>query len=126
MNSHRRVAARFNIKLPLLLFPLNTTVPLVAETRDISTNGFFCTLEEPLGIGQRLRCLLLFPELKVNHEATCGMCIEAEAEVVRIVADQSQHLFGLGCRILSFRTTSATAWKRESLHLMKKSVSGPQ
>jgi hypothetical protein len=94
----------------MLVFPQGSSVPLLAETRDIGINGFFCALEEPFGIGQKLRCLILLNEPSVTCQDKCGMCLEVEVEVVRVVADRSQSSFGIGCNTLDFRVVPHRVW----------------
>jgi hypothetical protein len=77
-----------------------------AETRDISSDGFFCYADEPFGIGEILHCLIMLPD-PAGSESGSGVCIEGTAEVVHIVADGSPSSFGLGCRIREFKIVSA-------------------
>lgn len=103
----RRHSRRFEVRLPVLIFLPGSTIPLEAESRDISTTGFMCMLKEPLSIGQVFRCLLFISKpICDSGEAPRNVCLEAEAEVVRILVDSSDVWFGIGCRILSYKLIS--------------------
>lgn len=101
----------FEVRLSVLILPRHSTMPLIAETRHISTTGFVCMLKEPLSIGQPLRCVLFVSEPMSSEEEPCSMCIEAEAEVARIAVDTSDAWFRIGCHMLSYKLISASRWE---------------
>ncbi len=108
----KRSSKRFNVQLPMLVFGAEAAAPVTAESRNMSVDSFFCTMEEPFTIGQRLRCLILFGDPPIFGGDGCGMCIEAEAEVMRVVADHSATSFGIACCTLSFRVLPAAVWNQ--------------
>lgn len=107
MNGDQRKRHRLALRLPLLLSRLNSEQhPIATETLNISTDGFYCTTPEPFAPGERLRCLIsLRDDLRVPGEAQ--MYLDADVEVVRIVARNTESGFGYGCRILDYRLSSA-------------------
>lgn len=85
-----------------LILRLDGSEAFSAETRDVSSEGFFCFVDEPFAIGERLRCLILLPD-PAGRDTGSGMCIDAQVEVIHILADSSRSLFGIGCQTHSFR-----------------------
>ncbi len=96
----------------MFVFVPDSKAALSAETRDVSIDGFFCVLEEPFPIGQKLRCLLLLTQPLIAGDDKRAMCLECQVEVLRISADQSHFSFGLGCAILDFRVIPEPVWVR--------------
>jgi PilZ domain-containing protein len=108
----RRSSKRFNIRLKMLVFVPDSKIVLSAETRDVSIDGFFCVVDEPFTIGQKLRCLLLLTQPSSSGDDERAMCLECQAEVLRISADQSHSSFGLGCAIHEFRVIPEPIWAK--------------
>ena len=84
---------------------------MLAETQDFSIDGFFCKISEPFPIGQNLRCLVLLKEITIPGIPIQDVCLELQAQVVRLVSDRSPSGFGMGCCTTHYRVLPATAWE---------------
>jgi hypothetical protein len=83
---------------------MDSPAAVVAETRDVSAEGFRCVIDEAFSIGETITFLIVLPEAAAASPTTCGL--GGEAEVVRIVADPSRSSFEIGCHIRQFRVVS--------------------
>lgn len=110
--TNRRFCTRFKLGLPVLLFTGDAGMPIVAETRDIACDGFFCFLPHAFPIGKSIRCLILLNNMETAGDA-CGICIEAEAHVVRLALHATTDApIGVGCRMTSFHMVPVTTWSQ--------------
>jgi len=113
---NRRSCRRFNVSLPMLLFTAESTMPIVAETRDIGMDGFFCLVADALPVGKRIRCLILLNDI-ADSDPSFGMCIEAEAHVARVaIRGTGNASIGLGCTMARFHIVPAAAWFQNVPH----------
>ena len=113
-SANRRSSARLNIRLPLIITSEDGSLNTVAETRNWSTRGFFCTMDEPLGIDQRIVGLLRLTEPEGCGPLSAAICIEMKAQVLRVACYAEQPWFGIACATLAFRIVPANAWPRWS------------
>ena len=65
------------------------------ETANISSDGFLCNLPEPFEPGQHLHCIIVL----VSAGGTGPLYLEGEAEVVRIIVENSEPGFRIGFRL---------------------------
>jgi hypothetical protein len=100
MNGERRKHHRLAVRLPVLLSRPNGEPPTASETVNISSDGFYCTTSQPFIPGERLRCII---SLRQGRQAEPYQYLDAEVEVVRIIAPQRESGFGIGCRIWDYR-----------------------
>lgn len=90
----RRAGRRCLLHCPLSIRNGRADAPVLsAVTEDLSSHGFSCVLEEPLGEGERLECLLRF---SCRPETSSALRCQAEVVWVRRLGDGR---FGIGCRI---------------------------
>jgi hypothetical protein len=101
MRTERRKLARLNLRLPVLLFRTEFRNPIRTETTDISSDGFYCTTEEPFGLGDKFNCVIAFPSHSADA-ARQGLLLNCAAEVVRVVVRAEIPGFGIGCRISQY------------------------
>ncbi len=77
-------------------------------TENLSASSFYCVLDEPPPLGEKMNCDMTIPTSGYRRTVGGIMC---EAEVVRVDARQTG--FGVACRILDFqymrKHTAATA-----------------
>ena len=107
MRTERRKLARLNLRLPVLLFRPESRSPIRTETTDISSDGFYCTTEEPFGLGDKFKCLISFPS-HGHDPAKQGLLLNCAAEVVRVVVRAEIQGFGIGCRISKYEVLPAS------------------
>jgi len=102
MDNDRRKSPRLALKLPVVLTRRNQTAPISSETEDISITGFYCLTEEPLAPGEVLECRISLPESNAIMPGS-QICLEAEAEVLRVALDHRSTAYGCACRIIDYR-----------------------
>jgi hypothetical protein len=91
--TQRRLALRWHMKLS------GQTIGSVETcTENLSASSFYCVLETPPALGEKMDCDLTIPTS--NYRRTVG-AILCEAEVVRVDARQTG--FGVACKILDFQ-----------------------
>jgi PilZ domain len=65
-----------------------------AETRDLSSQGFFCLSPRTFEPGEILRCTIVLPPSGEEGESRT---LSGRATVLRV--EPGQHLFGIACRL---------------------------
>jgi hypothetical protein len=95
-NGERRVHQRVRVRWSLsLLKKQGQTRVLTTVTENLSSQGFFCVVDERLAAGERVECILKFP---LRTETNSPRSLRCEAEVIWVsVLDGGR--FGIGCRI---------------------------
>ena len=92
--TYRRLALRWPVRLS------GTTLGSVqAWTENLSASGFYCVLESPPAVGEKLECDLNVPSS--GYQRTVG-AILCQAEVIRIDVRNTPG-FGVACKIVDFR-----------------------
>jgi len=75
------------------------------QTRDISSDGFYCRSNVPFSPGEVVECILHVPAHR--PQAPGGvLLVNCRVRVVRVDAPDNQGLYGVGCRIEDYRFTS--------------------
>jgi hypothetical protein len=77
-----------------------------AETRDVSSEGFYCVSPEPFSPGQRVDCAIAIPAPSASgrqHNMHCH-CTVVRLERIR------GHLFGVACRIDEYSVSSGQTY----------------
>lgn len=103
MTSERRAQSRSNLRAPLFLLRAGCTIPLRAETENVSMDGFFLYVHEPFAPGEQLRFLLFLPAPARRAPDAKTVGLQGVAEVTRVVTSPSRSEFGIGCRLLTYR-----------------------
>jgi len=101
MNNDRRKHRRLNLHLPVFLSRANGDF-MSSETVNISTNGFYCRTKQAFTPGETLRCVISL-QCDRSPGAEEGLCLDADVEVVRVIATGSDSDFGMGCQIQNYR-----------------------
>lgn len=78
----RRRRARVALSLPVRVFRGDGT-PLDSRTTNVSSEGFYCTLDAPLTVGERIRCVLSLPSLDPVY-CDRSLALDCRARIVRI------------------------------------------
>jgi hypothetical protein len=101
--SDRRKRARTRLHWPVLMFRHKHGSDAVeSTTRDLSSGGFYCLTEVPLTEGEHLVCSIKVP----THDPQgkhLECALECKVRVVRVVPGAAGDLFGIGCRIETYR-----------------------
>jgi len=72
--------------------------PISTTTRDISRDGFYCLLRNPLTPGERIECDIVVPTHS-TRDSTDTAYLRCRAMVVRVEQTESETEFGVACRI---------------------------
>ena len=105
--NERRRSPRANLHWTLYLRPDGARDPLRTEARDISKDGFYCILDQPLRPGERIRCDIVVP----THSAQDPdgvVYLRSSAQVVRVEQIGAGQEFGLACRIENYCVVRGT------------------
>jgi hypothetical protein len=97
----RRRSPRVKLHWTLYLMLNGTTHPLRTETRDISSDGFYCVLDQPIRPGERIKCDLVVPTHN-SQDPDEVVYLRCSAEALRVEKIGSGAEFGLACRIEDF------------------------
>ena len=92
--SYRRLALRWPLRLSG-----RTLGSVETWTENLSASGFYCVLETPPTLGEKIECDLNIPNS--GYQRTVG-AILCEAEVIRIDV-RGMPGFGVACKIVDFR-----------------------
>jgi hypothetical protein len=103
MTTERRSYGRTNLRVPLFLLPMGSSVPIRTETENVSINGFFCYTRYFFSPGDRLKFLLFLPAAAREPQSATGMCVHGEVQIIRVAVGLSQGTYGIGCRLSSYR-----------------------
>lgn len=68
------------------------------ETQDVSSDGFSCLSSEPFLPGDDLRARLEIP-CGEKGESDISLVVDCHIEVLRTIANGTEQLFGLACRV---------------------------
>ncbi len=100
------------MRLPVLLLKPGSNKPISSETANISNDGFYCVVQEPISPGDKLTCLLALPAQPSSSTHGDPFYIEGQVDVVRTVEEDGS-AFGVGCRISQYHIVgreSFPAW----------------
>ena len=103
MTAERRSYARTNLRVPLFLLPMKSSVPVRTETENVGTNGFFCYSEYLFSPGENLKFLLFLPAAANDPGFPMGMCVYGEVQVIRVVIMPLRCTYGIGCHMINYR-----------------------
>lgn len=79
----RRRQRRLPLRWTAYLYRAGVSEPIEAMTRNVSSDGFYCVVEEPFAIGETVRSALLVPAFDPDAPDRV-MTIESECSVVRV------------------------------------------
>ena len=83
------------------------THPQRTETKNLSRDGFYCLLNEPLIVGEHFDCDIVVP----THApvASSAMFLRCRVQVMRVEKVDSGDRYGLACRIEEYRVIHKAA-----------------
>ena len=84
-----------------LLLP-HSSHPFRSRTRDISRDGFYCFLKQPVVPGEHIECDIVVPTHNELNPADM-VYLHCHAVVVRVEQTADEHGFGMACRIEDYR-----------------------
>jgi len=96
--TERRAYRRLDLRWPLRLSG-RTLGSVETWTENLSASGFYCVLEDPPAIGEKIECDLNIPNS--GYQRTVG-AISCQAEVIRIDVRNTPG-FGVACKIVDFK-----------------------
>ena len=94
----RRNRARTRLHWPVLLFRKHLADAIESLTRDLSSEGFYCTSRKGLTPGEVLTCILKVPTHDPNGKQS-ERSLECRVRVTRVERQEEEDLFGVACRI---------------------------
>jgi len=85
--------------------------PIRTESRDISRDGFYCLIDQPVRPGERIHCDIVLPTHSLQ-ESDGVVFLRCSAVAVRVEKLVDEAEFGLACRIEDYHIVPDS---RESL-----------
>lgn len=98
----RRRSPRATLHWTLYLMWNGAGHPLRTETRDISKDGFYCLLDQPVRPGERIQCDIVVPTHNAQDPDDV-VYLRCRAQAVRVEKVGAGAQFGLACRIEDYR-----------------------
>ena len=92
-----------NLHLQLQIIRTGSLVCFCGVTQSFNREEFAFYSERPFSIGERVRFLALLPDPLARSDSSKGLCLDGEAEIVRIDAYESASKLGVFCRIHGYR-----------------------
>ncbi len=81
--------------------------PIESRTTNVSSDGFYCFVQERFAVGDRIRCTMIVPTFDAEHPSGV-ICLECDAKVLRL--DQvGAGKCGMACRIEDYKVVSRLA-----------------
>lgn len=97
----RRRRPRLMLAYPLRLFRMGNGSRVETKTENISCDGFFCTTKSFLSPREKLECELIL--ISGNGQPLDdAIILRCRAEVVRVVRQNEDSTFGVGCRVVDY------------------------
>jgi hypothetical protein len=103
----RRGSPRAALHWTVYLTWSGTGHPLRTETSDISKDGFYCLLDQPIRPGERIQCDIVLPTHH-SEDPDDVVCLRCRAQAVRVEKIGTGAEFGLACRIEDYRIIHGT------------------
>jgi c-di-GMP-binding flagellar brake protein YcgR len=97
----RRRTLRAALKWTVYIAYNGSKHPITAKTRDISSDGFYCFLSNPLTPGDRVECDIVIPTHDMFNAADVAY-MRCRALVVRVEQTEDEAPFGVACRIEAY------------------------
>lgn len=74
---------------------------LETKTKNVSSEGFYCSVHEPFVTGESIRCTVFIPTRNTEHPEEC-IFLECQAKVVRVDA-MAPNQYGVACHIENYK-----------------------
>ncbi len=97
-NGERRRSRRVPLHWTLYLACNGNGHPVRTKTRDISSDGFYCLLEQPVKPGDQFACDIVVPTHN-SPDPDDVVYLRCRAQAVRVEKTTGETEFGLACRI---------------------------
>jgi hypothetical protein len=68
--------------------------PVSGKTRNVSSQGFYCLVQEPLESGERVECTMLIPIPK-SGKPDAVLCLKCQARLLRVEVMGADKGFGI-------------------------------
>jgi len=101
----RRRKIRVPLRWTAYLIPSGTATRIQTTTRDINSDGFYCCVDQPLMLGERIDCVIVVPTHGSHPEDV--VYLKCLARVVRAEEIEAGQRFGLACQIEDYTVTRA-------------------
>jgi hypothetical protein len=101
----RRRRPRLRLAYPIRLHQPSEEVLVEAKTEDLSCEGFFCISERVFPPHETLECELVIPSDEPGQPVEHDIVLRFRAEVVRVVPQGPEGVFGVACRFADYTIT---------------------
>ena len=105
----RRKRARVAVRWTVYLARKTDSHPFETVTHDLSSDGFYCYVPEPILPGELLETTIVIPS---HHDGP--LCIKGYSQVIRL--DNIGASFGIGCQIREYNIVTLNASKITKSH----------
>jgi hypothetical protein len=95
MSDDRRQRPRLRLSWEVQLCRGEGHAAVRTETDNLSSEGFYCTSQEPFSPGDRLQCDLFIP---ATTSGRTGLVLNRAVQVVRVEIRGLEPGFGIACR----------------------------
>jgi hypothetical protein len=123
VETDRRRKVRVPLALTVYLLRVAGKYPIECKTRDLSSEGFFCLVPEPLAIAEPVRCVLVFPAFDPQSPRQT-ILIESQARVVR-VEQVGAGQYGTGFLIEEYRVISRVSQEESTREALQRLLECP-
>jgi hypothetical protein len=101
----RRRRVRVALSVVVYVYVDGASDPIVGRTKNLSSGGFYCHLNQPLAVGESVRVIIMIPAYSpLNRDQ--AMSLECSSRVIRVEPSESKG-FGIACRIDNYRVLTA-------------------
>lgn len=100
-DSDRRKRVRMPLTWTIYLLRSTDTHPLEGKTKNISSDGFYCSVGEPFVVGESVRCTLFIPACDLERKDHF-LFLECRATVLRVEFIAAEN-YGVACRIDDYK-----------------------
>jgi hypothetical protein len=108
----RRRRRRLPLRWTACLYRAGISEPIEAMTRNVSSDGFYCVVEEPFAIGEIVHSALLIPAFDPEKPDRM-MTIESECSVVRVECI-GNGAYGVAFHMRTLEVTPAAEYNRRA------------
>jgi hypothetical protein len=108
----RRRQRRLPLRWTAYLYRAAATTPIEAMTRNVSSDGFYCVVEEPFAIGEVVHSALLIPAFDPEQPDRM-MTIESECSVVRVEC-MGNGSYGVAFHMRTLEVVPAATYSRRA------------
>src|SRR5262245_30650707 len=98
----RRKRVRTRLHWQVALWALSQADPIESLTRDLSSDGFYCSSRVPFVPGERVACIIKVPVYD-SERADAVVSLKCRIRIVRVELSDDEGLYGLGCEIEDYR-----------------------